>query len=483
MLEFPNRYCPHTPTERQRSFLACQSKELLFGGAAGGGKSVALLMGALQYVDVPGYAALILRKDTQRLALAGGLIPRSHEWLANCDGVTWNAARRQWSFPTRGAPATINFGYLATPDDKWRYASSEFQYIAFDELTELPETDYRFLFSRLRRTKSIDAPLRIRAASNPGNVGHDWVKRRFVESASGRRQTPDGTPNRVFMPSRLADNPHLDADEYTRSLWHLPPVERERLLHGDWDVREEGLIKPAWLRYYVEQCEASGVREHPDGYVPTTRLIMPIGRLTPPARLLDLLDPAGRSLAQVRPATCRRFITVDPAGTSADRARERRGRPASHTVAQVWDQPRRELSHLLILRHQERGLLGFDELVDLLRRMHDEWRPERIWVENERLGQATDDLLSKAGLPIDLVPTRGRDKATRAARLIVKLSRGEIFLPQYETAWRPDFERELLAWGGTNDEPTDQIDAAAYAAIIADAAGPGILVMEHIVAK
>ena len=68
----------------------------------------------------------------------------------------------------------------------------------------------------------------------------------------------------------------------------------------------------------------------------------------------------------------------------------------------------------------------------------------------------------------------------RASRLIVKLSRGEIFLPQLETTWRPDFERELLAWSGTDDEPTDQIDAAAYAAIIADTAGPGIVVLEHI---
>ena len=60
----PTNTAPHTPTERQREFLAATELELFFGGAAGGGKSVALLMGALQYVDVPGYAALILRKDT-----------------------------------------------------------------------------------------------------------------------------------------------------------------------------------------------------------------------------------------------------------------------------------------------------------------------------------------------------------------------------------------------------------------------------------
>src|SRR3954453_12803391 len=91
-------YCPVTPTARQAAFLEREDLEVFFGGAAGGGKSVALLMGALQYVDRPGYAALIIRKDLPRLGLAGGLIPRSHEWLAGSD-AKWNQSRRQWQFP------------------------------------------------------------------------------------------------------------------------------------------------------------------------------------------------------------------------------------------------------------------------------------------------------------------------------------------------------------------------------------------------
>jgi hypothetical protein len=83
-------------------------------------------------------------------------------------------------------------------------------------------------------------------------------------------------------------------------------------------------------------------------------------------------------------------------------------------------------------------------------------------------------------LPIDAVPNGGKDKATRASTLILKLSRGEIFLPKYETAWRPGFEAELLAWTGSDSEPTDQIDAAAYAAIISQTAAPGIVKVEHI---
>src|SRR5262245_33137623 len=118
------RFVPHDPWPKQRAFLQLTCREAFFGGAAAGGKSEALLMGALQYVDVPGYAALILRKDTQRLSLAGGLIPRAQQWLSNKPGVSWNGAQRQWTFRTSGAPATLTFGYLQDSADKYRYGST-----------------------------------------------------------------------------------------------------------------------------------------------------------------------------------------------------------------------------------------------------------------------------------------------------------------------------------------------------------------------
>src|SRR5688572_6783327 len=128
MSPFPNKFCPHEPHAKQREFLDLSCREAFFGGAAGGGKSDALLMAALMYADVAGYSALILRKDLQRLALSSGLIPRSHAWLAGSN-AQWNGARRQWTIPTKaGPPATLTFGYLAGPFDKFRYASSEFQY-------------------------------------------------------------------------------------------------------------------------------------------------------------------------------------------------------------------------------------------------------------------------------------------------------------------------------------------------------------------
>lgn len=177
-------YCPQVPHPKQLLFLKLMCKEALFGGAAGPGKSSALLMAALQYVHVPRYAALILRKDSQRLKLSGGLIPRSMEWLTKRTGSvgspSWNGTDKRWMWSNG---ASIQFGYLDSTDDKYRYGSSEYQYIAFDELTEFPEEDYVFLFSRLRMTtdmQELGLTYRIRAASNPGGQHGDWVKQRFV---------------------------------------------------------------------------------------------------------------------------------------------------------------------------------------------------------------------------------------------------------------------------------------------------------------
>jgi phage terminase large subunit-like protein len=431
-------FFPFAPSVKQQTFLNTRCPEVFFGGAAGGGKSVALLMAALQHIKEPGYAALIIRKDLPRLELAGGLIPKSHEWFACRDDAAWNGNRRQWSFATCGTPATITFGYLAGPLDKYRYASSEYQYIAFDELTDFAEDDYLFLFSRLRKVRSLRAPLRMRSASNPGGMGHLWVKQRFIDGAR-RVETPDRVlrnERRLYIPSRIADNPALDEAEYRQTLSHLPTLARERLMNGDWSVQAQGLFHAEWLRYYAEQAEQ-----------------------------LELFDHEGRSLATVSEGSCRRFVTIDPAGTSAERTREAHGRGACWTVIQVWDRPPRELSRWLLLRHQHRARLGFDELCRAIVEVHRRWQPERLVIEQEKLGQAAIDALGKQ-LPLEPISTGGKDKVARAGPLMLMFERGEVFLPKHESTWRPGFEAELLAWTGTDREPSDQIDAAAYAAQI-----------------
>lgn len=222
------RWCPHDPTPKQRLFLDLDCLEALYGGAAGGGKSDALLMDALAFSDVPGYSALLLRRTYTDLALPGAIMDRSHEWLAGT-AAHWTDKDKRWTFPSG---ATLVFGYLDGPRDHFRYMSSEFQYIGFDEVTQFEERHYTYLFSRLRRTRGVEVPLRQRCATNPGGIGHDWVKRRFIDEPAERQ----------FIPARLDDNPYLDAVEYERSLANLDPITWKQLREGAWIRDTTGLV-------------------------------------------------------------------------------------------------------------------------------------------------------------------------------------------------------------------------------------------------
>lgn len=216
-------FCPEQPSITQLVFLRTYALEALFGGAAGGGKSSALLMSALQYVDVPNYSAILFRKTYADLALPGALMDRFRVWIANYDDVHWNANSYVATFPSG---ARISFGYLNNTNDYLRYKGSEFQFIGMDEVTEIRESDYRYLFSRLRRPASgplSEVPLRMRAASNPAP---NWVRQRFI--VEGKQE------NRIFVPSFLTDNPGIDADSYRQALASLDPIERRRLESGDW---------------------------------------------------------------------------------------------------------------------------------------------------------------------------------------------------------------------------------------------------------
>lgn len=235
------KYIPHDPSPKQTAFLLLPNKEAFYGGAAGGGKSDALLMAALQYVDTRGYRALLLRRTYQDLSLPGALMDRAKEWMAPWvyrKEVTWIDKDKTFLFPSG---ATITFGYLESENDKYRYQSSEFQFIGFDELTQFTETQYTYLFSRLRRLAHSEVPLRMRGASNPDGTGLEWVKQRFVVEGAAK--------NRPFISAKLEDNPHLDQQAYDESLQELDPITRLRLREGNWEVRAEGkLFSSGWFK-------------------------------------------------------------------------------------------------------------------------------------------------------------------------------------------------------------------------------------------
>lgn len=264
-------YFPHVPHPTQHAFLWLDCLEALFGGAAGGGKSDALLMGALQYVDVPGYNAILFRKTFADLNLPGSLIPRSREWLQGSD-AKWNENDSRWTFPTE---ATLSFGYMRNDEDRTRYQSAEFQYIGFDELTHFSQLQYTYMFSRLRKPDNqqdplSQVPLRMRGATNPGGRGHLWVRRRFVLPVGQREDEPKDPTSRVFIVSKLDDNPSVDADTYRMALSQLDEATQKQLIEGDWNAREPGpwvIPDPTWIDAAValgsEMWEAGAIdRDH-----------------------------------------------------------------------------------------------------------------------------------------------------------------------------------------------------------------------------
>lgn len=263
-------YVPVTLHPTQQAFFDDDRLEILYGGAAGGGKTFAQLASALKYVHVPGYAALLIRRAYTDLSMAGAFIPVSREWLRGTEAV-YDQSTHRWRFPSG---ATLTFGYLDHDKHLDRYQGSAFQYVGFDEATQILEHRYRYLFSRLRKPDTMQVPLRFRATANPGGISHEFIKQRFlIEGDSHERR---------FIPAKLADNPSLEQASYLKSLEELDPLTRQRLLNGDWDAVPQGgmfrrewfegkIIEPAgvprgirWLRFWDRAATEAEPGKDPD---------------------------------------------------------------------------------------------------------------------------------------------------------------------------------------------------------------------------
>ena len=238
----------------QTSFLAANEREVLYGGAAGGGKSYAMLADPLRYMQHPQFSGLLLRHTTEELR---ELIWKSQEMYPKIyPGIKWSERKMQWIAPSG---ARLWFSYLDRDEDVLRYQGLAFSWVGFDELTQWGTPfAWNYMRSRLRSTAP-DLPVYMRATTNPGGPGHAWVKKMFIDPSAPNKSfwatdidtaqtltypaghSKAGQPlfRRRFIPAMLVDNPYLaQQGDYETMLLSLPEHQRKQLLEGNWDVSE-----------------------------------------------------------------------------------------------------------------------------------------------------------------------------------------------------------------------------------------------------
>lgn len=223
-------------TEKQDLFINSQAFETLFGGAAGGGKSYGQLVDALLYaLKYPKSKQIIFRRTFPDLERS--IIRTSLEFYPK-EVASYNSSKHIWRFKNG---SIIDFGYIDNENDVYQYQSAEYDVIRFDELTHFTEYMYVYMISRCRGANPY--PKYIKSSTNPGGVGHSWVKERFIDIGEPNtihniKQEDGTTTSRIFIPSLVQDNLFLMANDpdYLKRLQNLPEKEKKALLYGEWDI-------------------------------------------------------------------------------------------------------------------------------------------------------------------------------------------------------------------------------------------------------
>lgn len=225
------------------------AKVIGYGGAAGGGKSDALMMTAIIYcMTYPGARIGYFRRTFTQLEGAGGAIMRSQELLTGF--AKYNESKHRWKFPNG---SMIQFSFLDKDSDVHNYQSQQFEVLLFDEATQFSWFQIGYMQSRIRSVKGY--PTFTAMATNPGGVGHYWFKTNFVKAGDPEEVhkvevEPGKFRSHLFIPARLSDNLILEKMDptYRQNLENLPEHLRKQLLEGDWDVAE-GMAFTEWREH------------------------------------------------------------------------------------------------------------------------------------------------------------------------------------------------------------------------------------------
>lgn len=244
-------------TKKQQQFINATASEVLFGGAAGGGKSYGQLVDAFLFaLRYPSSKQLIFRRTFSELEkslirVANDIYPRSV--------YKYNSGKHTGRFRNG---SIIDFGYCDKESDVYQYQSAEYDIIRFDELTHFTKEMYVYMLSRVRGTNGY--PKQVKSSTNPGGIGHTWVKERFIDIGEPNAEHDD----KIFIPSLVQDNLFLMQSDpgYVQRLEKLDEKDKQALLYGNWDIfdgqyftewkRDIHVISPFeipkhWRRYFV----------------------------------------------------------------------------------------------------------------------------------------------------------------------------------------------------------------------------------------
>ena len=453
-----SKYIPIKLEPKPLLFMSLPHREALYGGAAGGMKTETLLAAALQYSDIPGYSAVLFRRRLTEHTKPNCLIPRAKKWLApwiKSGDVTWDGSGRKLIFKTQnfdgteGEPSTLEFGYCYNVDTELQYQGAEYQFIGWDEGTQVKFDDYLYLLSRLRKAvcpehKTIMTwdeelrrevaipnyvddcfycqqrkaiPLRVRTATNPGNRSHADFKERFdIRKDPVSKRFRGYNPERPFLPSYVEDNPHIDGKSYTESLMELDPVRGKQLLEGDWDASPDSLYRPEHCQYWYMEGEYIIFNGEPFLH-----------------------------------HEMRWFFTLDGASSTAEIME------GDETAIGFWGlTPRFHLG----LFDAEIFKKEIPDVVEEAIKLYKKWHhlsPEAFNVEKNGLGVGIAQSMSSRGLPV-VEMHKTVDKVAFASKGIAKMKQGRLFLPRDHKPWKRRVTDQIFVWQGDPDEPDDIVD-------------------------
>jgi len=488
-----SKYIPHIPTTKQLAALMLErEKEVLYGGALGGGKSDFLAYEALRFCDMPDFTSIIFRRHLTDLKQPKSLIPRVAQWLepfraaGDCRYVSEDHC---WHFKTKypgtdipGPPAMLQWGYIGEAAIRERYQSAEYQLVCFDELGQWSTpTDWLFMCSRVRATvcpihgKDDDnnpiwhpnchicqckkrIPLRRRAAMNPGPA---WVKRRWmivpdpkefktrqaalVAIQEGEKINWVGIhPERRFIPAYLSDNPHLDEKDYREMLKEMTEDERSRLEDGNWESRKNARFKRKWVfGQYIN------VYDHGYSFLDeemNETIVLPFSSLK---QIFTTTDAA---------ATARLYATHgDEEANAAD---GRVSTKPSSTCIGVWGITYEDQLLWLDFRKFRKEL---PDIVETLVELNELWHPSFNKIEANGLGIGVAQYAELAGLPVRK-NIRKKDKLENSISAQMMMKNGQIFLAA-NTPWAETAEDDIFNWTGLPDEEDDTVDILSDAAL------------------